>query len=238
MAEANTILSSSRDNDVSPHGCGVTYIQPHIERWPSSNRLHAPSDSCWECTRAGRPPVEKSFGNKCSMTPSGQPFSSGYHGRREPETLPAVGTSPLWLVRMWRPLCYRSRLGRGTMDGVDASISFAFSQNQTDPGLLVLVLDISRFSSSFQYDPDFSVVLPSRQQEDSSSTGNLLPLSLIALLLVPVTLVTIVIVITPLAWLPRLRTLSATRKGTTGNVTLPLLSRMKKIMLCAKRCAF
>ena len=114
-------------------------------------------------------------------------------------------------------------IGYGTADGIDVPISFSLAQNQTDPGLLALMLEIPHFNSSFQYDPDFSVILPSQQQqEDSSSTTDLLPLlSLIALLIFPVALAIIAIIITLLVWLRRRHLLWATRKGMTGNVTLP-----------------
>ena len=67
-------------------------------------------------------------------------------------------------------------IGYGTVDGVNTPMSFSLTQNQTDSDLLALVLEIPHFSSSFQYDPDFSVILPSPQQEDSSSATDLLPL--------------------------------------------------------------
>ena len=114
-------------------------------------------------------------------------------------------------------------IGFGTVDGVDTPISFSLAQNQTDPGLLALVLEIPHFNSSFQYDPDFSVILPNQQQQqqETSSATNLLPLlSLIALLVFPVILVTIVVVVALFVWLRRRHLLWATRKGMTGNVTL------------------
>ncbi|MBX8643925.1 MAG: hypothetical protein KIY12_04280 [Thermoplasmata archaeon] len=112
-------------------------------------------------------------------------------------------------------------IGSGTVDGVNTPVSFSLAQNQSDPGLLVLVLEIPHFNSSFQYDPDFSVLLPSQQQEDSSSTTDLLPLlSLIALILIPVTLATIAVLVAFLVWARRRHILWATRKGMTGNVTL------------------
>jgi len=33
-------------------------------------------------------------------------------------------------------------IGYGTADGIDVPISFSLAQNQTDPGLLALVLEI------------------------------------------------------------------------------------------------
>jgi hypothetical protein len=113
-------------------------------------------------------------------------------------------------------------IGCGTVDGVNTPVSFSLEQNQTDPGLLALMLEIPHFNSSFQYDPDFSVILPSQQQQQNpSSSTDLLPLlSLIALLVFPVALVTIAIVTTFLVWARRRHLLWATRKGMTSNVTI------------------
>ena len=77
---------------------------------------------------------------------------------------------------------------------INTPISFSLAQNQTDPGLLALVLEIPHFDSSFQYDPDISVILPSQQQEDSSATDLLPLLSLIVLVFIPGTLVIIVVI--------------------------------------------
>lgn len=106
-------------------------------------------------------------------------------------------------------------------DGIDVPISFSLAQNQTDPGLLFLVLEIPHFnSSSFQYDPDFTVILPSQQQEETSSSAtNLLPLlSLIVLILV--TLVAIIVLVALLVWACRWHILWTIRKSLTGNVTI------------------
>ena len=111
-------------------------------------------------------------------------------------------------------------IGYGTVDGVNTPVSFSLDQNQTDPGLLALVLDIPHFSSSFQYDPDFSVVLPSQQPGDPSATDLLPLLSLIALVFIPATLVAIAVVVAFLVWARRWHILWTTRKGLTGNVTL------------------
>jgi len=115
----------------------------------------------------------------------------------------------------------------GTVDGVNTPVSFSLHQNQTNPGLLALVLEIPHFNSSFQYDPDFSVILPSSQQQEASSSAvDLLPLlSLIALIFIPAILVTIVVSVAFLVWLRRRRILWATRKSMTGNVTLSRVDR-------------
>jgi len=112
-------------------------------------------------------------------------------------------------------------LGYGTADGIDVPISFSLAQTQTDPGLLSLVLEIPHFNSSFQYDPDFSIILSSSQQQQNSSATDLLPLlSLVALIFIPVTLVAIVVLVALLVWARRQHLLWATRKGMTGNVAL------------------
>jgi hypothetical protein len=112
-------------------------------------------------------------------------------------------------------------IGYGTADGVNIPISFSLEQNQTDPTLLALVLEIPHFNSSFQYDPDFSVILSSQQQEDSSSATDLLPLlSLLALIFIPVILATVVAIVALFVCLRRQHILWTTRKGMTGNVAL------------------
>ena len=117
-------------------------------------------------------------------------------------------------------------LGYGTADGIDVPISFSLAQNQSDPGLLALALEIPHFDSYFRYDPDFSVILSNQQQQQDSSsssptTDNLLPLlSLLVLLIFPTALLSVAIIIAFLVWARRRHLLRATRKGMTGNVTL------------------
>jgi len=133
-----------------------------------------------------------------------------------------TGITTFTLLSMNKTMTTTIRMiGSGTVDEVlNNPVSFSLEQNQTDPGLLALVLEIPYFNSSFQCDPDFSVLLPSQQQEDSSTTDLLPLLSLIALILIPVTLATIVVLVALLVWLRRRHLLWATRKGMTGNVTL------------------